>query len=267
MDRNVPPGLRSLIGLILIGAGIVGFLPVVGFWMIPLGGAAIMLDLRALAARLGLSLKKPAGGAPAGGAQERKDRALQTPLELTFRNMDHSDDLAALVRQQAKRLDKFHPGITSCHVYVTAPHRSQKNGSLYEVHIELRLPGEELVVNAAKGDNRAHEHAAVAIRDAFHAMETQIKARKQKMRGDVKTHEGPLQGRIVELNTEKGFGQIIATDNRLIYFHRHAVVDGNFDDLAVRDTVELVVQTDESEIGPQASTVRPIGRMEYDPRG
>lgn len=46
--RHVPPGLRTLMGLLLIIAGIFGFLPVLGFWMIPLGAAVIMLDLKAL---------------------------------------------------------------------------------------------------------------------------------------------------------------------------------------------------------------------------
>ncbi len=43
--RRVPPGLRLVLGLLLIGGGILGFLPVLGFWMIPLGFAVAMLDL------------------------------------------------------------------------------------------------------------------------------------------------------------------------------------------------------------------------------
>lgn len=46
MVRRVPPGARSLVGLALIVGGTFGFLPVLGFWMIPLGLAAIALDLR-----------------------------------------------------------------------------------------------------------------------------------------------------------------------------------------------------------------------------
>ncbi|AXI49206.1 hypothetical protein C1J03_23640 (plasmid) [Sulfitobacter sp. SK012] len=46
-DR-VPPGVRTLIGLLLVAGGVFGFLPILGFWMIPLGFAVIMLDLRAL---------------------------------------------------------------------------------------------------------------------------------------------------------------------------------------------------------------------------
>jgi hypothetical protein len=45
---NVRPGLRSLLGVLLIFGGLLGFLPVLGFWMIPLGVAVILLDVRVL---------------------------------------------------------------------------------------------------------------------------------------------------------------------------------------------------------------------------
>lgn len=38
-------------GLVLIVAGVFGFLPVLGFWMIPLGLAVMWLDLRWLLRR------------------------------------------------------------------------------------------------------------------------------------------------------------------------------------------------------------------------
>ncbi|SIO15166.1 hypothetical protein SAMN05444722_0622 [Rhodovulum sp. ES.010] len=49
--RRVPPGLRSVVGVLCIAGGLVGFLPIVGFWMLPLGVALIWLDLRGLLRR------------------------------------------------------------------------------------------------------------------------------------------------------------------------------------------------------------------------
>lgn len=43
---HVPPGLRLVLGLVLIVGGVFGFLPVLGFWMIPLGLAIAALDIR-----------------------------------------------------------------------------------------------------------------------------------------------------------------------------------------------------------------------------
>lgn len=40
-----PPILRIVIGILLILGGTVGFLPVVGFWMLPLGVLVLSVDL------------------------------------------------------------------------------------------------------------------------------------------------------------------------------------------------------------------------------
>lgn len=42
--RWLPPGLRLLAGMLLMLGGVLGFLPVVGFWMFPLGLAVAALD-------------------------------------------------------------------------------------------------------------------------------------------------------------------------------------------------------------------------------
>ncbi|PVA07108.1 hypothetical protein DC363_07015 [Thalassorhabdomicrobium marinisediminis] len=42
---RVPPGMRVVVGFILVCFGILGFLPILGFWMIPLGIAVMMLDI------------------------------------------------------------------------------------------------------------------------------------------------------------------------------------------------------------------------------
>jgi hypothetical protein len=51
-DRKLPRGVRSVLGLLLIVAGVFGFLPILGFWMIPLGIALIALDFPPLRRRL-----------------------------------------------------------------------------------------------------------------------------------------------------------------------------------------------------------------------
>jgi hypothetical protein len=45
---NVPPGVRSLVGLLLIVGGVFSFLPILGLWMLPLGVAVLLLDLKPL---------------------------------------------------------------------------------------------------------------------------------------------------------------------------------------------------------------------------
>lgn len=44
--RTVPPGLRVVLGLLLMVGGVFAFLPVLGLWMIPLGIAVAALDVK-----------------------------------------------------------------------------------------------------------------------------------------------------------------------------------------------------------------------------
>ncbi|MEM1231671.1 MAG: hypothetical protein AAGI15_14100 [Pseudomonadota bacterium] len=48
-DR-VPRGVRSLVGVLFCIGGVFGFLPVLGFWMFPLGLCFIALDVPGLQA-------------------------------------------------------------------------------------------------------------------------------------------------------------------------------------------------------------------------
>lgn len=43
--RRFPPGIRLVVGLLLMAGGLVGFLPVVGFWMFPLGVFVAAADI------------------------------------------------------------------------------------------------------------------------------------------------------------------------------------------------------------------------------
>lgn len=43
--RHLPPLLRAFFGLCLMVMGVFGFLPVLGFWMIPLGLALMATDI------------------------------------------------------------------------------------------------------------------------------------------------------------------------------------------------------------------------------
>lgn len=188
---------------------------------------------------------------------------METPLQVSFKNMDRSESVEMSIQKKVAKLERVYDGVTSCHVYVEAPHKHHRKGNHYEVRIEVHVPGTDLAVSNRPGDVNTHEDLHIALRDAFNAIERQLKRRRRKITGEIKTHEGALQGRIAEINHEQEYGQIIAADGQLVYFHKNSVVDGNFSDLKQRDPVELVVQTRESDIGPQASTVRPISEIKF----
>lgn len=51
-DNHIPPGLRLVLGIVLMIGGAFGFLPVLGFWMLPLGAVLVALDIPPLRRRL-----------------------------------------------------------------------------------------------------------------------------------------------------------------------------------------------------------------------
>lgn len=65
-QRYLPPFVRGVFGLLLLMPGLQGFLPVVGFWMIPLGIGVLATDIPPLQSRLGMkfrhSRRRPPGG-------------------------------------------------------------------------------------------------------------------------------------------------------------------------------------------------------------
>lgn len=188
---------------------------------------------------------------------------MDTPIELAFHNVDASEAVEKQIRKRVDRMHRRFGRINSCRVVVEAPHRSQVNTLAFHVRIEVRVPGRDLVVSRDPGRHGAHFDPHVTIRDAFDAMARRLEQHSQEVRGNVKTHQPPRQGRV--LRTFADYGFIGTTDGLEIYFHRNAVVDARFEDLGDGTPVELALVDGESPMGPQATKVRPIGRMELVP--
>lgn len=178
---------------------------------------------------------------------------MQLPLEVTFRNLPRSEAVEASVREHAERLDRFHPRIMGCRVAIEASHRHHHKGNVYRVRVDITVPGGEIVASRTPGEHQAHEDLYVAVRDAFDAVRRQLEDHARRRRGEVKHHEGPLVGRVVELEPEAGYGRIESPDGRLVYFHERSVLEGRFPQLRVGTPVRFVEEAGDQ--GPQASTV------------
>jgi cold shock CspA family protein len=145
----------------------------------------------------------------------------------------------------------------SCRVVVERANSRHNTGDLYSTRIFIALPGgKEVAVTKAQGDKHAHEDVLVAIRDAFQAARRQLEDYARIMRGDVKTHDGPPEGRVARFLAERSAGFIETDDGREIYFHRNSVVEGDFDALEIGDRVRF--HEGLGADGPQASTVTPL---------
>lgn len=189
---------------------------------------------------------------------------MQLPLQITFRHMDPSTALEARIRQRAEELDQFFDRIISCRVVVECSHRRHQQGNIFEVRVDLSIPGREIVVGREPGVNHAHEDPYVALRDAFDSARRLLEDQVRRRRGEAKTHAVPDHGRVARILPDRDCG-FIATDAGEIYFHRNSVANDGFDKLEVGAEVRYVAQEGESPEGPQASTVVPLGKHHLPP--
>jgi ribosomal subunit interface protein len=111
------------------------------------------------------------------------------PLQIVVRNLAHSDALEARIRESIAKLEGIHPRIVSCRVTVEESHRHHQQGRQFQVRIDARVPGKELV---ASHDH--HEDVYVALRDATLAMRRQLEDTVSAARGEIKAHSTPRPG-------------------------------------------------------------------------
>lgn len=184
---------------------------------------------------------------------------MQTPLEIAFHNMPGNPEAERDIRSRVEKLDALYDRLTACRVSVEALHKQHKTGNIYEVHIELTVPGGKLVVS--REPHRAKQKYAnpdvfTSIRDAFEAAERQLIAYKDKLQGEVKTHPEAFYGQVAQLLPEEDHGFILTKEGALLYFHRNSVMNGDFERLRRGDRVHYVEAM--GDTGPTASKVWPI---------
>lgn len=203
---------------------------------------------------------------------------MQVPLQITFRNMESSPMVEEWVRAAAARLEIFYSQIMGCRVAVEIPHRHHRKGSTYHVRVDLTLPGGELVIkrqpnirNRVRQTGGAqvkkslevgtpHKNLRLAIDDAFKIAGRRLQDYARRQNGRVKTHELPPVARVSRVVAEKGYGFLVTPDEREIYFHRDSVLNRSFGRLRVGTLVNYVEE--QGEKGPQASTVRIVGKRD-----
>jgi cold shock CspA family protein/ribosome-associated translation inhibitor RaiA len=206
---------------------------------------------------------------------------MQSPLQITFRNITPSATIEEWIRDEADKLDSFYNRVMGCRVAIEVPHRHRRKGSPYHIRIDLTVPGEEIVVKREPSlSHRArqlgesgikkhlevespHKNLRLAINDAFRAAGRRLQDYARRQRGDVKSHP-PLQGaRVGKILQDEGYGFLTSDDGRGIYFHKNSVLNRAFSRLKVGTRVSFIEEPGEK--GPQASTVRIISKGRIPP--
>jgi ribosome-associated translation inhibitor RaiA len=99
---------------------------------------------------------------------------MSCPVEITYRNVEASPAIESAIHKGVDSLEPFHDRIIGCRVAVESPHRHQKKGRHFHVHVDVTIPGTEIVANRNPEKHDAHQDVYVSIRDAFRAAKRQL---------------------------------------------------------------------------------------------
>lgn len=173
---------------------------------------------------------------------------MKTPLQITFRDIEHSDALETHIREKAEKLETFFEPIMSCRVVVEMPHQHKHQGKVFNVRVDVGVPGSEIVVNRDR-----HEDVYVALRDAFDAAKRKLDDYSRRLRGETKNHSQEHTGLVARLVPEEGYGFIRCADGNELYFNADNLVNINFDQL--QEGIEVKFIEEMAAEGPQAKRV------------
>jgi cold shock CspA family protein len=175
--------------------------------------------------------------------------------------MKPDPEIELAIRGNAEWLDNYVDQIMSCRVVVDRPHLHHKDGNLYQIRVDVKVPGREVVVTREPGQNLEFRDPDRVIRDAFDELRRQLEDHTHRLRREVKVHEPAAHARVSQIFAAAGYGFLETPDGREIYFHRNSVLKAKFEDLHVGTEVRLVEELGDK--GPQASTVIPVGRHSH----
>ncbi len=134
---------------------------------------------------------------------------MKLPVQITFRNMESSEAIEAVIRKRVEKLETYYDQILGCRVLVEVPNRHHLKGRHRQIRIDLTVPNAEIVVNhepslhtkqkhieAEEYKKSAELHADykdinVAIREAFEIASRRLQEYVRRRRLDVKAHSKP----------------------------------------------------------------------------
>jgi cold shock CspA family protein len=186
---------------------------------------------------------------------------MKIPLEIAFKGIPHTDEIEALIREEAAKLDRVCNYLISCRVIVEKRQQHQEVGNPYRVRLDLTVPpGHELVVKRETSRGDMHDPLEIVIKHAFVAAARQLRKLTELQRANVKNHpEQQVTAVVHKLFPREGYGFLRTVDTQEeIYFHRNSVLHHEFDRLRVGMGVHYTAE--QGEKGLQATSVQIVDK-------
>ncbi len=185
---------------------------------------------------------------------------MDRPLQIVFRDIQHSESLAALIEERVQRLEHVYPRIVGCRVVAGASHRGPRNTiAPLVLCVEVEAPGRPLIVAKLEAKRKGDQSALVGR--AFDAVQRRLEQLNENVKNNVKRRENaPESGIVVRLFPDQDHGFIEAKGGPDLYFTRNCVMRGSFDALAIGVMVQFERAPSDGAVGPQASAVFAVAR-------
>jgi ribosome-associated translation inhibitor RaiA len=104
-------------------------------------------------------------------------------VQISFRGMEPSPSAEAQVRRRVEELQQISDRVSSFRIVLGADHRHHRKGRIYYAHVDLALPGGNIVVSREPGEDHAHEDMHVSIRDAFDTARRRLQDHLRRLDG------------------------------------------------------------------------------------
>ena len=173
---------------------------------------------------------------------------MQLELQITARDVVLREAEELAIREAVAHLETFWDRITSCRVVLEVPRRRGRTGRLYNVRIELGLPGEKVVIR-----RQPQESILTAAQEAFKAAGRRVQDAARRARRDIKLGRSAQRGVVTRILSYEGYGFITDEEGGEIYFDRQSVLAGAFDRL--EEGMDVRYAEELGEKGPKATTV------------
>lgn len=95
------------------------------------------------------------------------------PMQISYRDMQHSEALDQLIARELDRLERFYQRISGARIVVEHAHR--RAGAPFHARIILNVPGEDIFINREDAQaEAAFKDPVAAIRSAFRKARRQL---------------------------------------------------------------------------------------------
>jgi len=190
---------------------------------------------------------------------------MKVPPEITYRGVDKTAAIAALINEKLAKLERVCDHISSCHIAIEKEQDRPRDRSPYRVRLDITVPpGHELAAESTMGNRTQYAELDVVIRDAFDKAWRQLRdlSRQQQEynRGQVNDGAEDTTALVTKLFPEQGYGFLKTLGGEDIYFNRNSVLHDDFDRLELGTGVRFESVEDAQGL-LHASTVQIVDKL------